>query len=92
VHHIAFQISQVIEENKSLLITGGGTYNDFLIQEIQNYAPKIKLVIPNSTIIEFKEALLFGLLGFLKMNNEINVLCSYTGASKDHSSGKIYKY
>jgi anhydro-N-acetylmuramic acid kinase len=92
VHHIAFQISQVIEENKSLLITGGGAYNDFLIQEIQNYAPKIKLVIPNSTIIEFKEALLFGLLGFLKMNNEINVLCSYTGASKDHSSGKIYKY
>lgn len=92
VHHISFQISQVIEGNKSILITGGGAYNDFLIQEIKNYAPKNKIVIPDSKIIEFKEALLFGLLGFLKMNDEINVLCSYTGAKQDHSSGKIYKY
>jgi anhydro-N-acetylmuramic acid kinase len=92
VNHIAFQISQVIQENKSLLITGGGVYNDFLIENIQKYAPKIKIIIPDSKTIEFKEALLFGLLGFLKMNNEINVLSSYTGASKDHSSGKIFKY
>ncbi len=92
VHHIAFQISQVIEGNKSILITGGGAYNDFLITQIQKYASKVKIIIPDSKTIEFKEALLFGLLGFLKMNNKINVLCSYTGASKDHSSGKIYKY
>lgn len=46
--------------------------------------------IPDDKTIQYKEALIFGLLGVLKLRNEINTLASVTGAEKDHSSGKIF--
>jgi anhydro-N-acetylmuramic acid kinase len=92
VNHIAYQISQVIEEKKTIFITGGGAYNDFLMLKINHYLPKNHIIIPDKTTIEYKEALIFGLLGFLRMNNEINVLKSYTGAARDHCSGVIYSF
>ena len=51
----------------------------------------MEIIIPDSKILEFKEALIFGLLGVLKLRNEINVLSSVTGAEHDHSSGEIYR-
>lgn len=89
--HIAYQIGLALPNKKSkILITGGGAYNDYLIDRIQYYLTETSLIIPEKKIIEFKEALIFGLLGILKLRNEINTLSSVTGASKDHSSGKIY--
>jgi anhydro-N-acetylmuramic acid kinase len=89
--HIAFQTSKVLSKNEGrLLATGGGTYNDFLIERMQFHLPKIQIVIPDKKTIEFKEALIFALLGVLKLRGEINVLSSVTGAEMDHSSGKIY--
>lgn len=91
VHHAAFQISKVINHKQgSLLITGGGAYNDFLIETIRYYAPEIKIVIPDRNILEYKEALIFALLGVLKLRGENNVLSSVTGAQHDHSSGNIF--
>jgi anhydro-N-acetylmuramic acid kinase len=89
--HIAYQtlISLPKKEGK-LLITGGGAYNDFLIERMQFYLPKIQIIIPDTKTLEFKEALIFALLGVLKLRNEINVLSSVTGAKMDHSSGFIY--
>jgi anhydro-N-acetylmuramic acid kinase len=89
--HIAFQTALALPTKKGqLLITGGGAYNDFLIARIQYYLPEMKIIIPEKEILEFKEALIFALLGVLKLRNEINVLCSVTGAEKDHCSGVIY--
>ena len=89
--HVAFQIAQALPNKKgSILITGGGTYNDFLIERICHYLPKMEIAIPSDKILEFKEALIFALLGVLKLRNEINVLSSVTGAKIDHSSGEIY--
>jgi anhydro-N-acetylmuramic acid kinase len=50
----------------------------------------MELIIPSPKILEFKEALIFALLGVLKLRGEINVLSSVTGAKIDHSSGEIY--
>ncbi len=92
VEHIAFQISKVITKmDASLLITGGGVYNDFLIERIKFYLPNNNIVIPDNKTIEFKEALIFAFLGVLKLREDINVLSSVTGAKENHSSGKIYK-
>jgi len=91
-HHIAYQISKVIENKSStVLITGGGAYHDFLIDCLENKAKSSNFIIPDTKLVEYKEALIFGLLGVLKYRGENNVLSSVTGAKQDHSSGKIYK-
>lgn len=88
--HIALQTSSALPVKKrKLLITGGGAYNYFLIERIQFYLPDMEIIIPNTKLLEYKEALIFGLLGVLKLRNEINVLQSVTGAKRDHSSGTI---
>ena len=90
--HIALQIALVLKNKTGkLLISGGGTYNGFLIDLIQQQLPNIEVVIPDKKTIEFKEALIFGLLGVLKIRNETNVLASVTGAKHDHCSGVIFE-
>lgn len=89
--HIALQTSLALpSKTGKILITGGGAYNDFLIERMQFHLPNIKIIIPDNKTLEFKEALIFGLLGVLKLRNEINVLSSVTGAKMDHSSGNIF--
>ena len=90
--HIAIQIAEEINKKKNVLvlITGGGAYNDYLISRIKSRT-KNAIVLPSKEIIEYKEALIFGLLGVLKMRGEINCLASVTGAKADHSSGKIFQ-
>jgi len=89
--HIAYQIKENIFSKKSkLLITGGGAYNDFLIQKTRDYLPETEIIIPDKKIIEYKESLIFALLGYLRLENKNNVLSSVTGAKYDHCSGKIF--
>lgn len=94
VEHIAMQIAQGIgvEANQRVLVTGGGAKNDYLIFRINEHASHIVFDRPKDEIIDFKEAIVFGLLGVLKLRDEVNVLASVTGAKYDHSSGKIYDY
>ena len=95
VEHSAVQIANVVNENQSqnnienLLVTGGGAFNDFLIDRLRDLI-KIDVIIPEKEIIDFKEALVFALLGVLKDQNEPNCLKSVTGAKRDHSSGVIF--
>ena len=89
VEHSAMQIGKVIQGNSSVLVTGGGAFNTFLTQRIEYYA-QMKIELPNQRLINYKEALIFAFLGLLKIDNQINCLKSVTGASKDHSSGKIF--
>jgi len=90
VEHTAIQIGKVLAgENSTALFTGGGVYNVFLIERIKVFSP-VKINIPNTELIEYKEALIFGFLGVLKLRNEVNVLASVTGAKKNHSSGNTF--
>jgi anhydro-N-acetylmuramic acid kinase len=89
--HIALQTSLALpNKTGKILITGGGAYNAFLIERMQFHLPKIEIIIPDNKTLEFKEALIFALLGVLKLRNEVNVLSSVTGAKMDHSSGVIF--
>ncbi|KOF03081.1 anhydro-N-acetylmuramic acid kinase [Roseivirga seohaensis subsp. aquiponti] len=95
VHHIAFQISESLKPyaamNNKMLVTGGGAKNLFLIEMIQYYlGNSIEVVIPETSVIDFKEAIVFAFMGVLRSEGEINCLSSVTGASKDSSSGVIF--
>ena len=91
VEHCAFQISSVLKENnlKKGLHTGGGVYNNFLMQRIASLSLH-ELTHADPMIIEFKEALIFGFLGVLRLKELPNCLQSVTGASQDHCSGRVY--
>ena len=89
--HIANQISQNIESQGKLLITGGGAKNTFLIDLLKSKIKNTEIFIPNKKIIDFKEALIFAFLGVLRINNKINVLSEVTGAKKDSISGVIFQ-
>lgn len=91
--HASMQIAEgckvSAKNNGSLLITGGGVYNSFLIERIKAHCNN-RIIIPDKNTIEFKEALLFAFLGVLRWRNEINCLKSVTGATSDNTGGCIY--
>ena len=91
VEHCAIQLSGVLKQNHLFngLVTGGGVFNSFLMQRISELYGH-DLPPTDLQVIEFKEALIFGFLGILKLRNEPNCLQSVTGAKHDHSSGAIY--
>jgi anhydro-N-acetylmuramic acid kinase len=89
VEHVAMQIAKAIATQGTVLITGGGAYNAFLIARLRFYS-NAQFVLPKQEIIEFKEAVIFALLGVLRLRNEPNCLGSVTGAPMNHCSGKIY--
>jgi len=89
-HHIAEQLSNIINSinGDSILITGGGVYNTFIIELIKSQTTKT-ITIPSNEIIDYKEALIFAFLGVLRIDTQINVLKSVTGAVKSSVSGVI---
>ncbi|SHJ39913.1 anhydro-N-acetylmuramic acid kinase [Pseudozobellia thermophila] len=96
IDHICEQIALQVKANspadhRSLLVTGGGALNDFLIETLQSkLGPTAQVTVPETILVEFKEALVFALMGALRLEQKTNVLCSVTGARSDSSSGVIY--
>lgn len=96
IHHICDQIAHQVTVNSrkadnTLLVTGGGALNDFLIETLQEKLDtETKVVVPYRQLIEFKEALVFALMGVLRMEGKTNVLSSVTGAKRDSSSGVVF--
>ncbi len=95
VEHVAMQTGRVfnnyVTDIGSVLVTGGGALNDFLMERLTAFTPAhLKIVIPDRQLLEFKEALIFAFMGVLRWRNEVNCLCSVTGAGKDCSGGDIF--
>jgi anhydro-N-acetylmuramic acid kinase len=91
VEHIAIQIGSILNEQKlkSVLITGGGAKNGFLIEKIKKYFEGV-VILPSEEIIDFKEAIIFGFLGALYLENEPNTISSVTGASRNVTGGILH--
>jgi anhydro-N-acetylmuramic acid kinase len=101
VQHIVFQIQQSLlllknhfngKENLRLFITGGGAHNKFLMEKLKEMvsAHGIECIIPAETLVDFKEALVIALMGVLRWREDVNVLRTVTGASKDSINGAVW--
>ncbi len=96
--HIAEQVAKAVSQYPSakqepkLLVTGGGAFNTYLIEKIQEaLAPQhVSVEVPDETVVKFKEALVMALIGTLRWREETNVFSSVTGASRDSVSGALW--
>lgn len=77
---------------KKILVTGGGAYNLFLIENLRLKLASlsIEIVVPGTTIIEFKEAMIMALLAVLRWREESTTLPSVTGASRAGIGGACW--
>ncbi|MBQ1408200.1 MAG: anhydro-N-acetylmuramic acid kinase, partial [Bacteroidales bacterium] len=73
-----------------VLVTGGGANNQYLLELLKERIGSIEIDSIDKRIIDFKEAIIFALLAYLRANGQVNTLASVTGASRDSSGGAIY--
>ena len=90
--HAAYQIGNELEKisGNNILVTGGGCYNNFLMELIAQKCGK-KLIIPTEELVNMKEALIFAFLGVLRVRGESNSLASVTGATENSVNGAVYQ-
>lgn len=93
-------IQQIVQQESfdkvsyELFVSGGGALNSFLLEKIREYTNRdrqVHLVIPDRSIIEYKEALLMGLMGVFRLEHIPNCLSSVTGASRNAVGGAIHQ-
>jgi anhydro-N-acetylmuramic acid kinase len=87
--HIAQIIAMTLKGRENVLFTGGGAFNSFLVERIKSKT-SCNIVIPNDELINFKEALIFAFLGYLRISEKTNTLNSVTGAKSDSVGGAVY--
>ncbi len=90
-HHIATQISKTLPQTigSKAFFTGGGSHNTFLINLLKEKSG-CSITVPPAKVIDFKEALIFGLLGVLRLEGMTNCYAIATGARVDCSSGALH--
>ena len=91
VEHIAHQVAGAVKGRgiDTMLVTGGGAKNKFLIARLQAQIPACHITVPAESIIDYKEAIIFALLGYLRLTRRNNCLSSVTGAQQDNCGGDI---
>jgi len=85
----AKELAGQFRKGSRVLVSGGGAYNSYLLDRVRFYK-ELNLVVPEAVLLEYKEALVFGLLGVLRLRDEVNSLSSVTGASKDSCGGVVF--
>ncbi|HXL55290.1 MAG TPA: anhydro-N-acetylmuramic acid kinase [Chitinophagaceae bacterium] len=78
--------------NGKLLVTGGGAFNDFLIERMKDALEifNIDVIIPDDKLVQFKEAMIMALLGVLRWREEDTVMNTVTGASRSSIGGAVW--
>ena len=89
--HIGNQVGNALNNTgvQTVLVTGGGAKNAFLMERIRSYFNG-NIIVPEVELIDFKEALIFAYLGALYLQGKPNALCSVTGAQRNTSGGVLH--
>ncbi len=86
----ALAANQLAAGEKRVLLSGGGTFNKTLIRDLREETPSFLFQIPGPDIVRYKEAIAFAYLGKLRLEEQVNILASVTGASRDSIGGAVY--
>lgn len=89
VHHISDQISSALDFSGKCLITGGGAFNLYLIEQLREKCIA-HLYIPSKETVAYKEAICFALLGALRLRETQNIAPSVTGARHATCAGYVH--
>ncbi|MFY0591571.1 anhydro-N-acetylmuramic acid kinase [Roseivirga sp.] len=92
--HSATQIASEINKGKEpskVLVTGGGAFHLQFISRLSDLSIA-EICVPNDSIVNFKEALVFAYLGLLRYLEKPNCLASVTGAKHDNMGGDMYGF
>jgi anhydro-N-acetylmuramic acid kinase len=96
VDHIATQIGNDIEDlsqgdssGKKVLATGGGAFNLALMDHLKSHTDA-ELIVPDNNLIQYKESLVFGLMGLMRVLNQNNVNAEGTGAKSSSIAGSLH--
>ena len=91
---ISTQIAKELQATniESVLVTGGGTKNTYLIESIESKLDhnKITLTIPEDHIIDYKESILIAYAALLRWETLPNFVPTATGASSAVIGGALY--
>lgn len=99
VEHIAIQTARAVKpyitaanQGQSLLITGGGAFNQYLVERITVHLEplSISVKLPDDDLVKYKEALIMALLGVLRWRDEFSTLASTTGARRGSIGGALW--
>ncbi|MEM0995843.1 MAG: anhydro-N-acetylmuramic acid kinase [Bacteroidota bacterium] len=96
VYHIVSRITDALRrlklKQRPMIVTGGGAHNTFLMEELQKSvaAHEIDLKTLQKSVVDYKEALIFALLGLHTLLGRPNIFASVTGARLDNLGGSIH--
>ncbi len=95
--HIASQVGKALDAARAregaILVSGGGFRNAFLAEQLQTVFRERGIALHSkvdANLIDYKEALIFALLGLHTLLGRPNILPSVTGASHASASGSIH--
>lgn len=91
--HIALRLAAAIKTSGTdvhrVLVTGGGANNQYLLELVKEKIGSVDIESIDNRIVDFKEAIIFALLAYLRIDKKVNTLATVTGASRDSSGGVI---
>jgi anhydro-N-acetylmuramic acid kinase len=92
--HVALEIAKAVLKSLpsgKMLVTGGGAYHLFLIEQIRKaLGNPWEVEVPNPQLVSFKEAYCFAFLGLKRLLKENNCFADVTGAKSDSCCGAVY--
>jgi anhydro-N-acetylmuramic acid kinase len=94
VQQIVYAVNSltVAASKQQMFVTGGGAFNNFLIQRLKESLNvfNIEVMVPDEDLVKYKEALIMALLGVLRWREEDTVIQTVTGASRSSIGGAVW--
>ena len=85
-----YQIKKLFKDfNGTIIVSGGGSKNKFIIESLKDEQYKVIVSEEENINSDALEAYSFGVLGYLRLTNQISNLKNVTGASISVSLGSI---